>query len=82
MPNIRYGVTMTREVVKELISRRVTEALEAHDAAKNLEPLVKGGGKQEVKNGDDYGGGIGGGNRNKGVNGNAGNRNEGVNGNR
>ncbi|GJW41603.1 putative reverse transcriptase domain-containing protein [Tanacetum coccineum] len=55
---------MTRETVNELISRRVAEALEAHDAARNLELLVEGGGDQEDENGDDYEGG------NEGVNGN------------
>ncbi|GJS73413.1 putative reverse transcriptase domain-containing protein [Tanacetum coccineum] len=76
MPNTRSRVTMTREVVNELIDRRVAAALEARDAARNLEPLVEGG--------DDYEG------RNEGVNGNGndngdvgvnGNRNGGVNGN-
>ncbi|GKF90515.1 hypothetical protein Tco_0274216, partial [Tanacetum coccineum] len=51
--------------------------MEARDAARNLEPLVEGGGEQEDKNGDDYEGGNG----NGGVNGNVGNRNGGVNGN-
>ncbi|GKC30495.1 hypothetical protein Tco_1037789, partial [Tanacetum coccineum] len=79
MPNTRSGATMTREVVNELIDRRVAEALEAHDAAINLETLVEGGGEQEDVIGDDYeggngGNGNGGGNRNGGVNRN-GNRN-------
>ncbi|GJY98056.1 putative reverse transcriptase domain-containing protein [Tanacetum coccineum] len=56
MPNTRFRVTMTREVINELIDRRVAEALEAHDAGRNLEPLVEGNGH--------------GGNRNWGVNGN------------
>ncbi|GJX98566.1 putative reverse transcriptase domain-containing protein [Tanacetum coccineum] len=77
MPNIRSGATMTREVVNELIDRRVAEALEARDAARNLEPLVEGGGEQEDEDGDDYEGGNGGGNRNGGVNGNGGNGNGG-----
>ncbi|GKA05362.1 putative reverse transcriptase domain-containing protein [Tanacetum coccineum] len=87
MPNIRSGATMTREVVNELIDRRVAEALEAHDVGRNLEPLVEGKGEQEDENGDDYKGGNGGGNGNGGVNrngrnGNGRNGNGGVNGNR
>ncbi|GJR81023.1 putative reverse transcriptase domain-containing protein [Tanacetum coccineum] len=80
---------MTREVVNELIARRVAEALEAYDAARNLESLAEGGDKQEDKNGDDYEGGNGGGNGNEdgigngGVNGNGNdNGNGGRNGNR
>ncbi|GKC37435.1 hypothetical protein Tco_1049819 [Tanacetum coccineum] len=69
MPNPRSGVTMTREVVNELIDRRVAEALEARDVGRNLEPLVKGSGEQEDENGDDYKGGNGGVNGNR-VNGN------------
>ncbi|GKD99711.1 hypothetical protein Tco_1387695 [Tanacetum coccineum] len=72
---------MTREAVNKLIARRVAEALEARDTARNLEPLVEGRGEQEDKNGDDYEGGNGGGNGNGGVNVNGGNRNGGVNGN-
>ncbi|GJY65260.1 putative reverse transcriptase domain-containing protein [Tanacetum coccineum] len=88
MPNKRPGATMTREAVNELIKRRVAEALEAHDAARNLEPLVESGGEQGDENGDDYEGGNGGGNRNRGgnknggVNRNRGNGNGGGNGNR
>ncbi|GJT95476.1 putative reverse transcriptase domain-containing protein [Tanacetum coccineum] len=79
MPNTRSGATMTRESVNELIARRVAKALEACDAARNLEPLVEGGGEQEDKNGDDYEGRNGGGNENGGVNGNGENGNGGVN---
>ncbi|GJU42390.1 putative reverse transcriptase domain-containing protein [Tanacetum coccineum] len=87
MPNIRSGATMTREVVNELIDRRVAEAFKARDAARNLEPLVEGRGEQEDEDGDDYEGGNGGGNINGRVNGNGGNGNGengngGVNGNR
>ncbi|GKD52066.1 hypothetical protein Tco_1281042 [Tanacetum coccineum] len=64
MPNIRSGATMTREAVDNLIGRRVAEALKAHDAARNLEPLTEGGDEQGGKNGDDYEG------ENRGVNGN------------
>nr|GEW80857.1 hypothetical protein [Tanacetum cinerariifolium] len=48
---------------------RTEEALEARDAARNLKPLVEGGGEQEDKNGDDHEGGNG------RVNGNGGNEN-------
>ncbi|GJY57459.1 reverse transcriptase domain-containing protein [Tanacetum coccineum] len=60
MPNTRFGVAMTREVVDNLIARRVAEALEARDAARNLKPLVEGGDEQEDENGDVYVGGNGG----------------------
>ncbi|GJV85282.1 hypothetical protein Tco_1525180 [Tanacetum coccineum] len=86
MPNTRSGATTTREAVNELISHRVAEALEAHDAARNLKLLAEGRNEQEDKNGDDYedrnvgGNGNGNGNGSGGVNGN-GNGNGGVNGN-
>ncbi|GJU46809.1 putative reverse transcriptase domain-containing protein [Tanacetum coccineum] len=57
LPNTRSRATMTHEVVNELIGRRVAEALEARDAARNLDPLVEGGEEQGGKNGDDYEGG-------------------------
>ncbi|GJU15499.1 hypothetical protein Tco_1143465 [Tanacetum coccineum] len=89
MPNTRSGATMTREVVNELIARRVAEALESRDVAKNLKPLAKGEDEQGDKNGDDYegvnGGGNGNGNKNGGVNENGnggGNGNGNGNGNR
>ncbi|GJS17118.1 putative reverse transcriptase domain-containing protein [Tanacetum coccineum] len=72
MPNIRSGATMTHEVVNELIARRVAEALEARDAARNLEPLAEDGEEQEDENGDDYEGGNGGGNGNGNDDGNGG----------
>nr|GEU88433.1 reverse transcriptase domain-containing protein [Tanacetum cinerariifolium] len=75
MPNTLSGATMTREAVDNLIARRVAETLEAHDDARNLEPLAEGGDDQGDENGDDYEGGNGGGNIN-------GNENGGVNGNR
>ncbi|GKD65654.1 hypothetical protein Tco_1307762, partial [Tanacetum coccineum] len=79
MPNTRSGATMTREAVNELIERRVKEALEARDAARNLEPFVESGGEQGDENGDNYEGGNGGGNRNGVGNGNGvGNKNGGV----
>nr|GEX61284.1 hypothetical protein [Tanacetum cinerariifolium] len=61
MPNTRSGASRTREEVNEQIDRRLAGALEAHDAARNLEPLMGNGG-----NGN---GGNGNGNRNGGGNG-------------
>ncbi|GKD30072.1 hypothetical protein Tco_1240850 [Tanacetum coccineum] len=74
MPNTRSRAIMTREAVDNLIARRVAEALEARDAARNLEPLVEGGNEQEDKNSDDYEGGNRGGNGNENGNG-GGNKN-------
>nr|GEW11330.1 putative reverse transcriptase domain-containing protein [Tanacetum cinerariifolium] len=48
MTNTRSRATMTCEAVHELIKRRVAEALEARDAAKNLKPLVEGGGNDST----------------------------------
>ncbi|GKE03762.1 hypothetical protein Tco_1395780 [Tanacetum coccineum] len=85
MPNTQSGATMTREVVNELIAHRVAEALEARDAARNLEPLAEDGEEPEDENGDDYEGGNGGGNGNgngngnRGVNGNGNDNGNGVN---
>ncbi|GJV49464.1 hypothetical protein Tco_1439676 [Tanacetum coccineum] len=42
MPNIRSGAIMTCELVDNLIARRVAEALEARDAARNHKPLAEG----------------------------------------
>nr|GEU39848.1 hypothetical protein [Tanacetum cinerariifolium] len=64
MPNTRYGATMTREAVDNLIGHRVAKALEDRDAARNVEPLAKGRDEQGGENGDDYEG------ENRGVNGN------------
>ncbi|GJS85841.1 putative reverse transcriptase domain-containing protein [Tanacetum coccineum] len=80
MPKTRSGATMTREGINVLIARQVAEALEARDAARNLEPLAEGGDEQEDENGDDYEGGNGGGNGNGNRNGRA-NGNKGVNAN-
>ncbi|GKD45241.1 hypothetical protein Tco_1269886, partial [Tanacetum coccineum] len=46
MPNTRSGATMKREGINEQIDRRVAEALETRDAARNLEPLAEGGDEQ------------------------------------
>ncbi|GKA46484.1 putative reverse transcriptase domain-containing protein [Tanacetum coccineum] len=66
MTNTRSGATITHEAVNELIERRVAEELEACDTARNLEPLVEGGGEQEDGNGGNgnEGNGSGGGNDN------------------
>ncbi|GJU51878.1 putative reverse transcriptase domain-containing protein [Tanacetum coccineum] len=61
MPNTRFGASMTHKEVEELVTRRVAEEMEAHEAAMNLEPLNENGDEQE------------GGNRG---NGNGGNRTE------
>nr|GEV30549.1 putative reverse transcriptase domain-containing protein [Tanacetum cinerariifolium] len=57
---------MTRETVNELIALRVAEALEAHNAARSLEPLEEGEDEHGGENGDDYEGRNGGGNGNGG----------------
>nr|GEU34495.1 putative reverse transcriptase domain-containing protein [Tanacetum cinerariifolium] len=62
MSNTRSIATMTREVVNGLIARRVAEALETRNVARNLKPLVEGVGEQKDVNR--------GGNRNGGANGN------------
>ncbi|GJW27213.1 hypothetical protein Tco_0041024 [Tanacetum coccineum] len=43
MPNTRSGASMTHEDVKELVTRRVAEEMEAREAAMNLEPLNENG---------------------------------------
>ncbi|GJS65618.1 hypothetical protein Tco_0680182 [Tanacetum coccineum] len=80
MPNTRSGATMIREAIDDLIARQVAEALEARDAAMNLETLAEGnGGNGNGGNGRNENGGDGG---NEG-NGNGGrNKNENGNGNR
>ncbi|GJU77134.1 hypothetical protein Tco_1274204 [Tanacetum coccineum] len=72
MPNTRSGASRTRGGVNEQIDRQMAVALGARYATKNLEPLMRDGGKQEEISRN-------GGNRN-GVNGNGGNGNR-VNGN-
>ncbi|GKG55298.1 hypothetical protein Tco_0571938, partial [Tanacetum coccineum] len=42
---------MTHEEVEELVTRRVAEEMEAHEAAMNLEPLNENGDEQEGGNG-------------------------------
>ncbi|GJQ96017.1 putative reverse transcriptase domain-containing protein [Tanacetum coccineum] len=68
MPNTRSGASMTNEEVKELVTRRVAEEMEAREAARTLEPLNENGDEQEGENGGNRNGGNGG-------NGNGGNVN-------
>nr|GEW89967.1 putative reverse transcriptase domain-containing protein [Tanacetum cinerariifolium] len=68
MPNTRSGATITREVVNELIAHQVAEALEARDAAKNLEPLAEGVNGGGNGNGNGNGNGRGNGYENHNVN--------------
>nr|GEX46023.1 reverse transcriptase domain-containing protein [Tanacetum cinerariifolium] len=56
MPSTRSGASMTQEEVKELVTHRVAEEIEARKAAMNLEPLNENKDEQEGENG---------GNRNK-----------------
>ncbi|GJZ14585.1 putative reverse transcriptase domain-containing protein [Tanacetum coccineum] len=74
MPNTRSGASMTHEEVKELVTRRVAEEMEAREAARTLEPLNENGDEQEGENGGNGNGGNGG-------NGNGGNRGNGNGGN-
>ncbi|GJU21153.1 hypothetical protein Tco_1154495 [Tanacetum coccineum] len=65
MPNTRSGASRTREGINEQIDRRLVGALGARDAARNLKPLIGGGGEQEEisRNGENgNGNGNGGGN--------------------
>ncbi|GJT55589.1 putative reverse transcriptase domain-containing protein [Tanacetum coccineum] len=71
MPNTRSEASMTHEEVKELVTRRVAEEMEARKAARTLEPLNKNGDEQEGENGGNGNGGNGGkGNRGNGNRGN------------
>ncbi|GKE59198.1 reverse transcriptase domain-containing protein, partial [Tanacetum coccineum] len=74
MPNTRSGASMTRKEFEELVTRRVAEEMEAHEAARTLEPLNENVDEQEGENGGNRNGGNGG-------NGNGGNG-ENKNGNR
>nr|GEV53183.1 reverse transcriptase domain-containing protein [Tanacetum cinerariifolium] len=56
IPNTRSEATMTREAIDDLVARRVAEALEARDAAMNLEPLAESGDEQEDENCNGNGG--------------------------
>ncbi|GJR64588.1 reverse transcriptase domain-containing protein [Tanacetum coccineum] len=79
-------VARTHEGVNEQIDHRLTGALGARDAARNLEPFIGDGGEQGEVNGNRgnrNGGNRNGGNENRGNgnggNGNGGNRNGGAN---
>ncbi|GKD94988.1 hypothetical protein Tco_1374825, partial [Tanacetum coccineum] len=50
MPNTRSGASMTHEEVKELVTRRVAEEMEAREAARTLEPLNENQDEQEGEN--------------------------------
>nr|GEX75270.1 hypothetical protein [Tanacetum cinerariifolium] len=57
MPNTQSRASMTHEEVKELVSRRVAEEMEAREAARNLEMLNENGDEQEGENrGNENGG--------------------------
>nr|GEU60665.1 putative reverse transcriptase domain-containing protein [Tanacetum cinerariifolium] len=47
IPNTRSGASMTHEEVEELVARRVTEEMEAREAARNLETLNENRDEQE-----------------------------------
>ncbi|GKD65810.1 hypothetical protein Tco_1307918, partial [Tanacetum coccineum] len=90
MPNTRSGASMTLEAIDDLIARCVAEAMEAREAAMNLEPLNEIGDKQEGDNDDGSKGGSrgnvngrngNGGHRGNENGGNEGNGNGGRNGN-
>ncbi|GJV44361.1 putative reverse transcriptase domain-containing protein [Tanacetum coccineum] len=71
MPNTRSGASMTHEEVEEFVTRQVAEEMEAHEAARTLEPLNENGDKQEGENGGNgNGGNRGNGNGGNGENGN------------
>ncbi|GKC55737.1 hypothetical protein Tco_1083335 [Tanacetum coccineum] len=71
MPNTRSGASRTREGINEQIDRQMARVLGARNAARNLEPLMRDGGRQEEVNGNggNKNGGNGNGNGNGGGNG-------------
>ncbi|GJW40379.1 hypothetical protein Tco_0066224 [Tanacetum coccineum] len=77
MPNTRSGASRIREGINKQIDRRLVGALGARNTARNLEPLIGGGGEQEEISGN---GGSGNGGNGNGGNRNGGNRNGGGNG--
>ncbi|GJY09659.1 putative reverse transcriptase domain-containing protein [Tanacetum coccineum] len=77
MPNTQSGASMTHKEVEELVTRRVAEEMEAHEAARTLKPLNENGDEQEGENGGNGNGGNGG----NGNEGNGENRNGNRNGN-
>ncbi|GKG31906.1 hypothetical protein Tco_0426856, partial [Tanacetum coccineum] len=70
MPNTRSGASRTREGINKQIDRQLAGALGARDAARNLEPLIGGGGEHEEISGNREVNG-------NGLNGNRGNGNGG-----
>nr|GEY38360.1 hypothetical protein [Tanacetum cinerariifolium] len=74
MPNIRSGASMTHEEIEDLVTHRVAEEIEAHEAVMNLERLNENGDEQENGNRGNEGNGNRGneGNRNGGNEGNGG----------
>ncbi|GJR28997.1 reverse transcriptase domain-containing protein, partial [Tanacetum coccineum] len=76
MPNTRSGASRTREGVNEQNDHRMAESLRVRDAVRNLGPLMRDEGEQEV-NGN---GGNGNGGNGNGGNGNGGNENGNGNG--
>ncbi|GJZ12299.1 putative reverse transcriptase domain-containing protein [Tanacetum coccineum] len=60
MHNTRSRASMTHEEVEELVTPRVTEVMEAREAARTLEPLNENGDEQEGENGGNGNGGNGG----------------------
>ncbi|GKA77056.1 putative reverse transcriptase domain-containing protein [Tanacetum coccineum] len=78
MPNTRSGASMTHEEVEELVTRRVTEEMEAREAAMTLKPLNENGDEQEGENGGNGNGGNGNGGNGENGNGNR-NGNHGMN---
>ncbi|GJR65606.1 putative reverse transcriptase domain-containing protein [Tanacetum coccineum] len=60
MPNTRSGASRTREGINEQIDHRLAGVLGARDAARNLEPLIRGNGNGGANvNGNGNGGGNG-----------------------
>ncbi|GKA02952.1 putative reverse transcriptase domain-containing protein [Tanacetum coccineum] len=81
MPNTRSGASRTREGVNEQSDRRMAEALRVRDAVRNLGPLMRDEGEQEVNgNEGNRNGGNGNGGNGNGGNGNGGNGNGNGNG--
>nr|GEZ83650.1 hypothetical protein [Tanacetum cinerariifolium] len=71
MPNTRSRASMTHEEVEELVARRVSEEMEAREAARNIETLNENKGNGGNRNRDNGGNG-GNGNRGNRGNGNHG----------
>nr|GFC56659.1 hypothetical protein [Tanacetum cinerariifolium] len=69
MPNTRSRASMTHEEVEELITRRVSQEMEAREVARNLKALNKNEEEQEGENGgNDNRGNEGNGNGDNGGN--------------